>query len=894
MLLVALCLGFAAGGVWAAIDKPDVDKKLAAIANYDRGMSRDPLMAVEELVRDTQNRIELRKYIELELAKLLQSNTSLECKSFICRQLWQIGTADSVPAVAKLLLDEQTADMACYAIGQNQSPEAGKALRDALGKAPPKVQVRIINLLGDRRDGISECVRLLGERALGDERGVADAAITALGKIGGDQTRKILSEARAKGDPDLRLLATDAYLRCAEQLVAEGKKEQAIAIYKELAAAQSAGRLTAEPAIIRSAAVRGLAEVGGKDSAGLVVAALRDGDRTVRTVASGCVRTMQGEGVTELFAAEISRIPSDHQVLLLGALADRGDPNALPAVMAQAIPAGTIAAKSQNADVRKAAIDAVGKLGDATSVGFLVEVATKNDDAGEKAAALGSLARLRGNGVDEAIVKSMQKSQPEVRANLIEVLFERNAESAVGAILKEAASPDAKVRTAAFKALGRLANEKDLPALVKLLVDLPGESGRREAEKAVIAAGWHGLPAREDTARMAVPRRLKQTDVVLDALRSEKRPAVKCSLLRVLGGIANAPAMQAVRDGLKDSDSQVIDTAVRELANWPDAAATDVLLEIFKMDSRFRGNDITVQQQTHRILALRGLVRLLALPAPDSPRDSLRRDTGKMLQVWTQLLKDSRGPVEKKLVLSGLANVSDLKALQMIEPCLDDEAVKTEASLAVVKIAAGICGSHPDPSKAAVQKVLSIAKDDSIRKLAQEVINTIEKFEDYITSWQVCGPYMQEGKNYAALFDIAFPPETADAKEVKWIVMPAGTDPSRPFVLDLLKLYGGEQRVAYLRTCIHSDSRQQGRLEIGSDDGVKAWLNGTIVHANNVARPLTPGSDNVNVTLNQGWNLLMLKITQNNLPWEFCVRLRKPDGSSLPGIRIDCLHEPSG
>ena len=550
---------------------------------------------------------------------------------------------------------------------------------------------------------------------------------------------------------------------------------------------------------------------------------------------------------------------------MLGALADRGDPNALPAV--------TIAAKSQNGQIRKAALDAVGKLGDASTVDFLVEAATKNDDAGEKAAALGSLTRIRGNGVDERIVKSMQKSQPEVRANLIEVLFERNAESAVGAILKEAANPEGGVRTAAFKALGRLANEKDLPALVKLLVDLPGESGRRESEKAVIAA------ARKisDTD--------KQADVVLDALRGENRSAAKCSLLRVLGGIANAPAGRAVRAGLKDSDGQVIDAAVRELANWPDAAATDVLLEIFKTTPSTTLR--TGQQQTHRILALRGLVRLLALPAPD-------RDTGKMLQVWTQLLKDAQGPVEKKLVLSGLANVSDLKALQMVEPCLDDEAVKTEASLAVVKIAAGICGSHPDPSKAAVQKVLSIAKDDSIRKLAQEVINTIEKFEDYITSWQVCGPYMQEGKNYAALFDIAFPPETANAKEVKWKVLPAGTDPSRPFVLDLLKLYGGEQRVAYLRTCIHSDSRQQGRLEIGSDDGVKVWLNGTIVHSNNVARPLTPGSDNVNVTLNQGWNLLMLKITQNNLPWEFCVRLRKPDGSSLPGIRIDCLHEPSG
>jgi hypothetical protein len=55
---------------------------------------------------------------------------------------------------------------------------------------------------------------------------------------------------------------------------------------------------------------------------------------------------------------------------------------------------------------------------------------------------------------------------------------------------------------------------------------------------------------------------------------------------------------------------------------------------------------------------------------------------------------------------------------------------------------------------------------------------------------------------------------------------------------------------------------------------------------------LTPGSDNVNITLDQGWNLLMLKVTQNNLPWEFCVRLRSPDGSRLEGASIDCTHKP--
>jgi HEAT repeat protein len=840
-VLVILCGFITSQTATAAVEKSDIDKKLSAIVNYQRGADRQPLIAVEDLIRESQNQPELRKHIELGLAKLLESDVSLDCKSYVCRQLWQIGTADSVPAVAKLLTDEQTVDMACYAIGQNPSPEAGKALRDAMHKAPPKVQVRIINLLGDRRD--AESVESLGRRVFAGDNQIADAAIAALGKIGDDRAGRILAKAR-KGRAELRLAATDAYLRCAEHLSAEGQKEQAVVIYKELAAAN-------EPPFIRGAAIRGLADVGGRDVVGIVVAALSDKDRLVRTTAVGCVRTMQGDGVTELFAAELSKRPPDQQVLLIGALADRGDPIALRTI--------TAVAGSPGADVRKAALEAVGKLGDASSVGFLVDAATKSTASDEKNAALNSLKLLRGSAVDDAIVKTMQNSKPDIRSALIEVLFDRNAVTAVPALLKEAANPDAKVCTTAFRALGRLADEKDLPAMVKLLVDLPADASRREAERAVIAI------ARKITDES------KRAEAVLVALHDENRAPVRCSLLRVLGGIANSKSLEALRAALEETNPQVRDTAIRELANWPDAAATEIVLGIFK----------NTQDQTHRLLALRGLVRLLALPEAG-------RSAQKTLEIYSQLLSDARGPDEKKLVLSGLANVSDPKALQLVHKCLDDETVKVEAALAVVKIAGGICSSYPDQAKAALQKVIAGSTDDSLRKLAQDVISTIDKFEDFITSWQVCGPYMQEGKNYPELFDIVFPPETAAAKDVKWILMPAGTDQARPWVLDLLKLFGGEQRVAYLRTWIHSDNQQQGRLEIGSDDGVKVWLNGSVVHANNVARPLTPSSDNVNVTLNQGWNTLLVKVTQNNLPWEFCARLRKSDGGKLEGIRIDC------
>jgi len=78
---------------------------------------------------------------------------------------------------------------------------------------------------------------------------------------------------------------------------------------------------------------------------------------------------------------------------------------------------------------------------------------------------------------------------------------------------------------------------------------------------------------------------------------------------------------------------------------------------------------------------------------------------------------------------------------------------------------------------------------------------------------------------------------------------------------------------------------------MGSDDGVKAWLNGKLVHANNVARAAIPYTDKADITLSAGWNRLMLKITQNQGPWAFCARICSRKDESLEGIRIDCTHK---
>jgi len=148
----------------------------------------------------------------------------------------------------------------------------------------------------------------------------------------------------------------------------------------------------------------------------------------------------------------------------------------------------------------------------------------------------------------------------------------------------------------------------------------------------------------------------------------------------------------------------------------------------------------------------------------------------------------------------------------------------------------------------------------------------------------MAGPYTAEGKNYSDLFDIAFAPELGESTPAQWRWMPVSADVTEPWKMDLLKAIGGEQRVAYARTWIDTPKEQKVRMELGSDDGIKVWLNGQLVHANNVARALTPGSDKVDVTLKEGRNSLLLKVTQLNQGWGFCVRFVELGGEPVVGL----------
>jgi hypothetical protein len=128
----------------------------------------------------------------------------------------------------------------------------------------------------------------------------------------------------------------------------------------------------------------------------------------------------------------------------------------------------------------------------------------------------------------------------------------------------------------------------------------------------------------------------------------------------------------------------------------------------------------------HKILALRGFVRLLGLES--------NRPAKETLEMYRQAMALAPNPMEKKGVLSGLANIKSLEAMQMAAAYLSRTSLQQEAQVAVVKIAQGIYDSYSrrdkdalkKPVKDLLEKVVKNSKSDSLRQQAQELIKKFE------------------------------------------------------------------------------------------------------------------------------------------------------------------------
>ncbi|MBN2448222.1 MAG: hypothetical protein JXO22_15950, partial [Phycisphaerae bacterium] len=278
------------------------------------------------------------------------------------------------------------------------------------------------------------------------------------------------------------------------------------------------------------------------------------------------------------------------------------------------------------------------------------------------------------------------------------------------------------------------------------------------------------------------------------------------------------------------------------------------------------------------VLAMRAYARLLAIDASVSVSERIAG--------FDRAMQVARRVDEKKLLLAKLAELKNVETLPAFERYLDDAELAPDAASAMLTVAEAIVERDWLTSRGVIDKVRATVELDAIHERADRLAEQVSEREDFITTWLVAGPYELPDKNGFELHDVAFPPEDASATDVEWMPQPVIDDVDRYWFVDLNTPRPASNCCKYLFTRVYSPAEQPATLELGSDDGIKVWLNGEVVHSNNVPRGCAAGQDVVKATLREGWNDLLLKITNGGGGFGASARIRTTDGHHVDGIKF--------
>jgi HEAT repeat protein len=533
------------------------------------------------------------------------------------------------------------------------------------------------------------------------------------------------------------------------------------------------------------------------------------------------------------------------QCQILLALGARGEVSARSAVLARL--------DAEDGEVRLAALQTLRELGEASDALRLAALAAVSSGP-QRDAARAVLARLRGDEVDDRLLAALPGSDAPVRAELIRALAARRHRAALPEIAELSGDESEGVRLAVLEAMRELGSEADIAAAARLLGD-EAEAVRNAAVDTVVALT---VSLGEQSARVA------RIESLAGSARS---PLARASIVRAVGRLGGPAALEFVRSATRSTDAEVRDAAVRALCDWPDFAALEDVLKYAHSS----------QDETCRVLALRGIVRLVGLPS--------ERSAAETLALLDQAMSCATRVEDRKLVLAALGKVPDAAAVARAEDYLEDAELREEALAAALSSVRSLAALERESAASVLERLRGRPFGEDQSKKLEEAGRFLEDLEGRLTAWQFAGPYQQEGKSASELFDVVFAPEQHDAGVI-WRVLPPD-NAERPWVFDLSKntMLVGEQRCVYVRTAVWSEKQQSARLELGSDDGVKGWLNGKVVHAHNAQRGHKTGEDKVSVVLERGWNVILLKITQADGGWAFSASLRPGDDARLPGLR---------
>ena len=688
---------------------------------------------------------------EDKLIAVLKSDAGLKEKADACRELARAGTKQAVPALAALLGDEKLAHMARYAMETIADPSVDAALREAMGKLKGRLRVGVIGSLGVRKDAqaVGAMAGLLGDA----DALVASAAARALGDVATPEAAKALTDALGKAAGRHKLAVCEGLLRCAESDLAGKRAEQAAAIYDRIRALADAPHQIRTAALRGAVLARGAAglpiliealrgkqyvlfasaarvsmELPGQAVTEALVAELGKlpADKKALLVQTLGARGDAAAGPALLEAAKAG--PAHVRIAAVGALTRLGHAPAVVVLTELALSAeGDLAAEARQClgsfpgkegqaavlallthkdpKARRMAVELIGRRDLAGATGVLLKAAV-DDDPEVRTAGLKVLRDVAGAGELSALIGLLAKAKTpaDVRGaeEALRALCARQAISGGGNIvIRKAVYGDLKGNRVANVTRKVAQMVKAGAASIEASNDNFGDPANGTAKQLRVEYIVNGVTLSDTVSEGETISLAAKTapPAFVEAFRAAMSTApgeAKAALVGILRSAGGPVALKTVRSAVEDADQKVRDAALRALCDWPTPDAMDDLAKLAK----------TGKNATIKVLALRGYVRLAAQQAatPDKIVESLKVALG-------LAGRDD----EKRLVLAAAGNIPAAESLALVLPFTDEPKLKEEACLAAVAIAEKIAKTN---ARQVAEAMKLVAKRTGSKQLA--------------------------------------------------------------------------------------------------------------------------------------------------------------------------------
>lgn len=595
-------------------------------------------------------------------------------RAVLVKALQLCGGDAEVPALARQLVRAKVRDAAILALTAIGTPAARAALVQAAEAASsPDEAFEYVSAFAKLREPSAAglLTRLLAD-ASPHRRAVL---LTALGDLGHAPSAEAMLSA---------LKAESAVVRAA----AAGALAKLTAALPDRAAAVALARryVTAERS---EASLAVLTDAQGLEaSLDMLLDEALNGDLVRREASLSLIGCREAPGLPERLVRAGETAGPEALASLVTLLGRRGEASAREFVRRQLV--------HESAAVRAAAIGALPGFGGEAAVADLVS-ALSTCRPEDVPAYRRTLAWQQSDGFAAAVAAGVPRaSSGAAKVALLELLGLRRAQEQAEVVFAALGDGEPSVRRAALKALETLARPADAERVLSFLVAC-GEVSERRAAMSVLSALGRADASVGKTVASWLGRKGAGADVLL---------------LQALGRIGGAEALSGVLSQVESADAGTRDAAVRALSAWPDAGAAEPL-------SRLVG---TTANATHRVLALRGLIRL------SGQADG--RSSAERVAALQRVAAQCRTLDERRLVLGALGDLRDDGAITaLILPAFDTPELVEEASAAAVRL---ICPRNPKdsgmvsaPARQALTLVLAKCGSQPMRQKAQEQLGAM-------------------------------------------------------------------------------------------------------------------------------------------------------------------------